>query len=206
MVGEGKSTLAAFLANTIAFFRETRTLLVDCDFRRPRVHEFFGCDRGEGLAEVLDGTASLELCFRTTHISTLKVLTSGNLSKSPVELLNSDRLREVFSEIKFYFDSIIIDSPPVIPVSDTLILSTEADGVLLVVKAGTTSRYVAGRALANLKDAGVNVLGIVLNNMEKVLPYYYDYSYYGYEYYRTTDRKKSVNDPHEDSYAKSSRQ
>lgn len=185
-VGEGKSTFAAFLSATIALFRETRTLLVDCDLRRPRVHELFGCDKGMGLAEILSGQASMEACFKSSHIHNLKVLTSGHLSRSPVELLNSERLREIFSEMKFYFDNIIIDSPPVIPVSDTLFLSPEVDGVVLVVKAGGTPKQVAKRAVDHLREAGVNILGVVVNNMERVLPYYYDYSYYGYQYYTSS--------------------
>jgi len=202
-VAEGKSTLAAFLAATMALFRQTRTLLVDCDLRRPRVHEFFGCNRDRGLAEVLAGEASLEACFKSTHIKSLSILTSGSLRASPVELLNSSRVHEVFAEMKFYFDSIVIDSPPVIPVSDTLFLSPEVDGVLIVVKAGATPRQVVKRAVDNLKDAGVSVLGVVLNNMKSVLPYYYDYSYYGYEYYRGADNGASAVETAEDSFAQS---
>jgi capsular exopolysaccharide synthesis family protein len=193
-VGEGKSSIAAFLATTISLFRETRTVLVDCDLRRPRVHELFGCERDWGMAEVLAGEATLGSCFKETHIANLKIITSGDVTGSPAELLNSLLVRKVFAEIKFYFDSVVIDSPPVIPVSDTLFLSPEVDGVLMVVKAGSTQRPVAKRAVEMLRDAGVNLLGAVINNMDRVLPYYYDYSHYGYEYYKSRDSQESEQD------------
>jgi len=154
-VGEGKSTVAAFLAI-----------------------------REGGISEVLTKGMLLKSCFKSTPLPNLKVLTSGLLDGSPVELFNSNLIKEVFAELKFYFQTIVVDSAPVIPVSDPLILSSEMDGVLLVVEAGKTQKEVAKRAVDLLKEGRVNLMGVVVNNAKKVLPYYYDYRYYGYKYYK----------------------
>ncbi len=183
-VGEGKSTLAAFLSIAISKYRETKTLLVDCDLRRPIQHSLFGLEREGGIAEVLTKGVPLKTCFKSTPLPNLKVLTSGILDGSPVELFNSNLIKEIFSELKFYFQTIVVDCAPVIPVSDPLILSSEMDGVLLVIEAGKTQREVAKRAVDLLREGGVNLIGVVLNNAKKVLPYYYDYKYYGYKYYK----------------------
>ena len=93
------------------------------------------------------------------------------------------RLREIFEELKFYFDFIVVDVPPVIPVSDPVIIAGEVDGTLLVVRAGSTPKDVVKRSLNFLRNAKVNLLGVVLNNLDEVLPYYYSAHYYGYKYY-----------------------
>ena len=183
-VGEGKSTVAAFLAIAISKYRDTKTLLVDCDLRRPIQYSLFGLKREGGISEVLTKGILLKSCFKSTPLPNLKVLTSGLLDGSPVELFNSNLIKEIFAELKFYFQTIVVDSAPVIPVSDPLILSSEMDGVLLVVEAGKTQREVAKRAVDLLKEGGVNLIGVVVNNAKKVLPYYYDYKYYGYKYYK----------------------
>lgn len=183
-VGEGKSTVAAFLAIAVSKYRDTKTLLVDCDLRRPVLHSLFGLEREGGISEVLTKGMLLKSCFKFTPLPNLKVLTSGLLDGSPVELFNSNLIKEIFSELKFYFQAIVVDCAPVIPVSDPLILSPEMDGVLLVVEAGKTQKEVAKRAVDLLKEGGVNLMGVVVNNAKKVLPYYYDYRYYGYKYYK----------------------
>lgn len=190
MMSEGKSTASALLACTIARYRNTKTILVDCDLRRPRVHQLFGIPKEEGVADVLTGTRKLDTCFKRTSIENLRLLTAGSIVDNPTELFNSPRLRDLFSEIKFYFDTVIVDSPPVIPVTDTLILSPEMDGALMVVKAGETHKEVVKRAVDMMRNAGFNILGVIINNQKAVLPYYYDQSYYGYKYYVRDDKKK----------------
>jgi len=187
-VGEGKSIIASFLAITISKYRETHTLLVDCDLRRPKIHRLFGLEQEQGISEVLGGEIPLKSGFKDTPMRNLKVLTSGKQIRSPAKLFNSLRIKEVFAEMKFYFDAIIVDCAPVIPVSDPLILSNEMDGVLLVVRAGKTQREVVKRAADLMRDAGVNILGVILNNMERALPYYYDYKYYGYHYHKKKEK------------------
>jgi capsular exopolysaccharide synthesis family protein len=190
MMSEGKSTASALLACTVARYRNTKTILVDCDLRRPRVHQLFGLPKEEGVADVLNGGRKLDTCFKRTAIENLRLLTAGTEVDNPTELFNSPRLRDLFSEIKFYFDTVIVDSPPVIPVTDTLILSPEMDGALMVVKAGETHKEVVKRAVDMMRNAGFNILGAIVNNQKSVLPYYYDQSYYGYKYYVREDKKR----------------
>jgi len=178
--GEGKSTTAAYLAITVARYRNTRTLLVDGDLRKPKLHELFELSNRPGLSEVLAGVASLKSCFRSTSLDSLKVLTAGSASLFPSESFDSDRMKGVFEEMRFYFDVIIVDGAPVVAVSDPIILGSEVDGVLFVIMAGKTPREVVKRAKDILVDSNVNVVGAVLNNVDEVLPYYYDYRYYGY--------------------------
>ncbi len=182
-ISEGKSTTAALLAATIARYRDTKTIIVDCDLRRPRIHQLFGVAKEDGVADVLMGKKRLDACFKQSPLENLKILTSGGIIDNPTELFNSSRMKDLFSEIKFYFDAIIVDTPPVIPVTDSLILSTEMDGALFVLKAGQTQKAVVNRAVELMKNSGLNILGVIVNNMKGVLPYYYDYKYYGYKYY-----------------------
>lgn len=187
-LGEGRSTAAAYLAIACSRYRNTKTVLVDFDLRRPRVHELFEVRRKRGIAEILSRRAPLKACLKGTRYRNLRIVTSGRDShKNPSGLMNSSHIEQLFAELRFYFDLIIIDAPPVIPVSDPLLLSPELDGALFVVKAGKTQKPVIQRALQLLKDARVETLGIILNNMHHVLPYYYDYSFYHYQYSSETE-------------------
>jgi capsular exopolysaccharide synthesis family protein len=178
--GEGKSTTASYLAITAARYRKTKTLLVDGDLRKPKIHSLFQLRNQPGLSEVLSGASSLKACFKSTSLEGLKILTAGKARLSPSESFDSDRMKDVFEEMRFYFDVIIVDAAPVIAVSDPIILGSEVGGVLLVVMAGKTPREVVKRAKNILADSNVHILGVVLNNADEVLPYYYDYRYYGY--------------------------
>lgn len=182
-MNEGKSTTAALLACTVAKYRNTKTILVDCDLRRPSLHRLFAESRDSGVSDVLRGTRKLDACFKVTTIQNLRLLTAGSAIPNPTELINSQRLRDLFSEIKFYFDTVIVDAPPVIPVTDALILSPEMDGAIMVIKAGETHKEVVRRAVTLMQNAGLNILGTIINNQKGVLPYYYDHNYYGYSNY-----------------------
>lgn len=181
-ISEGKSTAAALLACTVARYRDTKTIIVDCDLRRPRVHTLFGLPKEDGVADVLSGKRSLDACFKPSPIENLQVLTSGGVIDNPTELFNSPRMKDLFSEIKFYFDAVIVDTPPIIPVTDSLILSTEMDGAIMVLKAGETKKQIVNRAVELMRNSGLNILGVIVNNMKGVLPYYYDHKYYRYDY------------------------
>ncbi len=182
VLGEGKSTTAAYLATIICKYQNTNTLLIDCDLRRPAVHKLFNLDKDNGFIEVAQKEKSLKSVLKSTFLPKLKILTSGRLTQNPAEILNVPTLRDLFSEIKFYFDTVIIDCAPTIPVSDPLVLSSEVDGALMVVRAGKTPKETVKRATDLMRDAGMNILGIVLNNVENVLPYYYNYRYDYREY------------------------
>jgi len=182
-MGEGKSTAAALLAIIISKYRNTNTLLIDCDIRRPTIHKIFGLERKSGFVDVVSERNDLKPYLKSTFIPKLKVLTAGELNGNPSEILNMPHLKDLFAEIKFYFDTIIVDSAPAIPVSDPLILSSEMDGALMVVKAGKTPREMVKRATDLLTDAGVNLFGVILNNHSQVLPYYYNQNYSDYYQY-----------------------
>lgn len=178
--GEGKSTIASHLALTVARFKGKRSLIVDADLRRPRLHDVFAVPREPGLLECLEGKMDPLEAVKDTMIENLKVIPAGSRTSSPAHLFEGDILSEIFKKIRFYYDIVIVDSAPVIPVSDPMLISSEVDGVILVLLAGKTPRSVAKRAGDILRDANANIIGVVVNNLSEVLPYYYDYKYYGY--------------------------
>ncbi|MFQ5707206.1 MAG: CpsD/CapB family tyrosine-protein kinase [bacterium] len=182
-LAEGKSTTAAYLAIACSKYRNTRTLLIDLDLRRPKIHDLFGLKKKGGIGDILSQKIPTNFCIKSTQYANLKIVTCGKLRDIPSRLLNSDFLKEMLAELRFYFDLVIIDTPPVIPVSDPLMLSSEIDGCLFVIKAGKTQKPVIQRAIKLLRDAKVEILGVILNNVKHVLPYYYDYKFYRYEYY-----------------------
>ena len=178
--GEGKSTVASHLALTVARFRGKKSLLVDADLRRPKAHQIFDVPKEPGLVECLNGEIDPLEAVKDTPIENLKIIPAGRRVKSPAHLFEGDIMTEIFEKIKFYYDIVIVDSAPVIPVSDPMLISSVLDGVVLVMLAGKTPRNVSLRAKNILLDANANLLGVVVNNMSEVLPYYYDYRYYGY--------------------------
>lgn len=182
-VSEGKSTVAAFLAAASARYRATETLLVDCDLRRPMIHRLYELPNELGVADILASGKSITSVLKSSGIPNLQIITAGIARQSPADLFSSARLHEMFGQIRSYFKIAIIDAPPMIPVSDSLLLSNEAEGILFVFKAGETPKRVAQRAVALLDNNRRKLLGAVINNMKGVLPYYYDHRYYNYQYY-----------------------
>jgi capsular exopolysaccharide synthesis family protein len=182
-VSEGKSTVAAFLAAAGARYHDNETLLVDCDLRRPMVHKLYDLPNEGGVADILAHDKDINTVLKSSAIPNLKVITAGVAKRSPADLFSSARLHEMFDQIRFHFKIVLIDAPPMVPVSDSLLLSNEAEGILFVFKAGETPRRVAQRAVELLDNNRKKLLGAVINNMKGVLPYYYDYRYYNYKYY-----------------------
>jgi capsular exopolysaccharide synthesis family protein len=169
---EGKSTVASYLAMTVARHRRTKTVLVDADLRKSSVHKYHGIPREPGLADCLSGDKNIMDCLYDSPIDSLKIMPAGRYESAPSYLFDSNRIGEVFAELKFYFDMIIVDSPPVIPVSDPVLMVPEVDGVLLAVMAGVTPRELVIRARNVLQDVDANIMGVVVNNHAEVLPYY----------------------------------
>jgi len=190
-VGEGKSTIAALLALTAVQNTVGGVLLVDADLRRPIIHSLFGLKREAGFRELLSGKIDLESALKDSFQPNLKIVTSGSGGESVWQLLEPTKLRGLFDSLRSRFSCLIVDAPPVIPVSDVLSLGSELERVLLVVKAGETPREVVKRATDLLKEAGTQILGVVLNNARQVLPYYYNYSYYHYHHREPTLQKAS---------------
>jgi capsular exopolysaccharide synthesis family protein len=182
-LGEGKSITCSFLAMTAASVSRSKVALIDLDLRRPKIHDYFGIGTCPGIGEVLIGKSNIKNVSRKTSIQDLTIITAGNVTGSPSDIFDQADIPGLLQELIFYFDFIIIDSPPIIPVSDPLLLADQTDGVLLVVKSGSTQREVVNRAINLLSNSGINPLGIVLNDYEEVLPYYYKDHYYGYKYW-----------------------
>jgi capsular exopolysaccharide synthesis family protein len=182
MLAEGKSTVASFLALTAARQKKRKTLLVDCDLRRPTLHYLFDVPRENGIAEVLVIGIKAGDVIKNTSEPFLDIITAGKVVSQPTDIFDSGAIRALLEEVRFNYDLIIVDCAPVLPVSDPMLLAPDMDGVLLVIKAGSTQREVAKRASKLLKTDKTKFLGVVLNNLANILPYYFSDSYYGYDY------------------------
>lgn len=175
----GKSTIAANLAATFAS-EDKRILLVDSDLRKPTVHKTFKVRNNEGLTTLLtDKTTNLEEVIYSTHTEGLYILTSGAIPPNPAELLSSNRMEELKQEMLEYFDMIIFDTPPVLAVTDSQVLSNKVDGVLFVIPQGEANKEEVIKAKDMLEKVQANVLGAVLNRVDKSDDNYY--YYYGEE-------------------------
>jgi polysaccharide biosynthesis transport protein len=178
---EGKTTTAV---NTAIMLAHTgaEVLVVDCDLRRPRLHSYFNVANSRGITNYLSGETDLDALMQTYEtLPNLKVLTSGPVPPNPAELLGSNEMRKLLTELGDRFTHVIIDSPPCISFTDASILSTMVDGVVLVVHSGRSSRAVVRRAKQQLLDVGANLFGVVLNNVKvESQEYYYAGYYAGY--------------------------
>lgn len=167
---EGKTTTAINLALAMSDVPRYRTLLIDSDLRYPTIHNRLGLTQSPGLTEILEGSVGLDSEIMDTEKENLKVITSGNLPSYPVELLESEKLKSFIKKLKSEFDLILVDSPPLIPYSDASVLSSQMDGVLLVVASGKTRREDIQRVHATLQDNQAKVLGVVLNKQRHFVP------------------------------------
>ena len=167
---EGKTTTAVNLALAMSDVPQFRTLLVDSDLRYPTIHNRLGLTQSPGLSEILEARVALDSGMVDTEKENLKIITSGNLSSYPVELLESQRLKDLIELLKSEFDLILVDSPPVIPYSDASVLSSQIDGVLLVVQSGRTRREDVQQTYATLRDNHARLLGVVLNKQKHFVP------------------------------------
>jgi len=181
-VAEGKTTVASFLAITAAVQTEQQTLLIDCDLRKPSVHRLFGLTLSPGLGEITTEKTDIDNMLNKTSLDNLHVLTAGKVLDNPIDYINRGVVNNVIRQLKARFAFIIVDCAPIIPVSDPLLLAPCFDGLLLVIKAGSTDRNVVRRAYDLIEKTSVNIVGVVLNNVSGVLPSYYNLEYYGYEY------------------------
>jgi succinoglycan biosynthesis transport protein ExoP len=182
---EGKTTAAANLAVTLAQLGDS-TVLVDADLRKPGVGRLLNLAGGKyaGLSSYLAGVSSLDL-VSVPHpaIPNLVAIPTGPLPPNPADLLSSHRLVEAIAELRTKFKFIVIDSPPIMAATDAVILSVQADGVLLVVRSGETPKEAFTRTRDLLNSVKSRILGVVLNAVDASAPdYYYSYRYYPYSY------------------------
>ncbi|MDD0809483.1 polysaccharide biosynthesis tyrosine autokinase [Curvibacter sp. RS43] len=178
--GEGKTTFSINLA--LAHAQTKRTLLIDADMRRPAVTK--GLDlapSAKGLSNLVAGTAELDDCLQAVEGSSLSVLGSGPIPPNPLELMLSQKFKSTLDHLATIFDVIVIDSPPVELVSDALVISAHATGVIYVVKAADTPYPLARKGLQRIRRADGDIMGVVLNRFDfaKAERYYGEYSGYG---------------------------
>lgn len=176
---EGKSTVCANLGVVLAQ-ADRRTLILDCDLRRPSVHDIFGLRNVWGLVDVVMGRYEPQEVWQEP-LANLKVVTSGPLPPNPTEFLGSKRFSEFLNRVRREFDYVLLDSPPVGPVSDPSILATQGDGVLLVLDVQNTRKAALRRSKHDLETVGANVIGIVMNNVGASMGGYYGNQIYTYE-------------------------
>ena len=183
---EGKSTVVIAMGITMARFG-SRTLLVDTDMRRPRLHRTFGLDNDKGISTVLLGGDTLDNVIAHTNVPNLDLLPCGPVPPNPSELLRHEILGKLLEQLRERYDTIVLDSPPVVPVADPRILSGMVDGVVLVVKLGHTTMEGLVTVRRELGAVGAPLLGTVLNDLDvRKGGYGYGYAYgYGYGYYGT---------------------
>ncbi len=179
--GEGKTTAAACLAITLAKHYGRKTVLVDADLRKPRVHQLLEVPREPGLSDALERGHLLGSDLKPTALANLFVLPCGTRRDQPTWLLESMPASRVMEELLSQFEHVIIDSAPNVAVPDAILLGGSVDGVVMVLRAGVTPREVVTRGIELQLEETTNVLGLIVNNLARVLPYYYDYKYYRYD-------------------------
>ncbi len=189
--GEGKTTTVVNTAISLAQLGAS-VLVIDADLRRPAVHKTFKLPHTRGLSSYLSGSNSqIEDFIIKLAIPNLSVLTSGPVPPNPAELVSSDRMKDLLSYLCGKYDHIIVDSPPLISVTDPVILSTMVDGSILVVQSGRSTRDLVRRARQELNSVGAKVFGVVLNNVD-VKREGYDEYYYNRYYSSYGDQQKGA--------------
>jgi succinoglycan biosynthesis transport protein ExoP len=183
--GDGKTTSASNLAIAMAQAGQ-RVLLVDADFRRPTMHKIFDIVPEIGLSSVMSGLAPLEKAIYRTEVENLHLLPCGPIPRNPSELLNGQAFADLLEGLERKYDHIVIDSPPVAPVTDARILGALCDETILVLRAEKSTRRLSEHARTSLLSVGANLLGVIVNDVprnRKGYRYYSGYGY-GYRYYR----------------------
>ncbi|MFQ5473093.1 MAG: polysaccharide biosynthesis tyrosine autokinase, partial [Dehalococcoidia bacterium] len=176
--GEGKSTTAVNLAVTLAQGGH-RTVLIDGDLRRPLVHRAFAVMREPGLTDILIGQAQAREAIRPEVLGNLDVLPSGSSPPNPSELLGSDAMHSLIAELRREYDYIVIDTPPILPVTDATVVATTTDATILTVRSGDTEEVPARRAMDQLRRINARIAGAVLNGVNRTRDQ--SYSYYSYQ-------------------------
>jgi tyrosine-protein kinase Etk/Wzc len=177
--GEGKTTTASNLA--VSFAQQgMRVLLVDCDLRRSRLHRMFQLKREPGFSDLVLGYAEEDEVTHATSTTGLYVICSGKLPPNPAEMLGSEEARRKFTKLMEGYDLIVVDTPPLLAASDAAILATIANGVIVVLRAGSTENAAAQQSVEQLNAVGARIVGAVLNDPDTQVPKYG--AYYKYDY------------------------
>lgn len=190
---EGKSLTVANLGITMAQ-SGSHTLIIDCDLRKPRMHKIFHIPGSVGFTDMVAkfGTNGNKITVKRTKIPNLDLIPCGKIPPNPSEMLSSSRVKQLLTALGRKYDKILIDSPPVNVVTDPVILSQIAGGVVIIIKAGETRRDVVRRASEQLASVGSTILGGVLNNVDVERDNYYYYSYYTNYYYQEDEESRET--------------
>jgi polysaccharide biosynthesis transport protein len=181
-MSEGKTTTATNTAIALAQLGSS-VLLIDGDLRKPAVHEVYGVARNTGLSSCLTQNVEIDRAIQSLPGENLRMIAAGPVPPNPAELLSSDKMKSLLAEVSDRFDHIVIDSPPLGSATDSVILSTMVDGVILVVRGGRNSRQAVQRACRALGLVGARIFGVVLNNVDLRREGHDAYYGYGYGYY-----------------------
>lgn len=177
--GEGKSTTATNLAIALAQAGQS-VCLIDADLRRPMIHEYLRLERTAGLTTALIGGADINDLLQPWGDDTLYVLTSGQIPPNPSELLGSEAMKSLLARLEEAFDTVIVDAPPLLPVTDAVVLSQHVGGVAVIVGVQKTRTQELSKSMAALELVNANVLGVVLNRLPVKGPDAYTRGYYSY--------------------------
>ncbi|MHC4570468.1 MAG: CpsD/CapB family tyrosine-protein kinase [Planctomycetota bacterium] len=167
---EGCSTVASNLAKTLAKNSSLKVLIIDANLRRPTLHEAFDVENNIGFSDLVLGDTDVGEAVRKTELPNLSLITAGDFSRNPIEVLESCKLKALIAKLKEEFDYLIFDSAPISTCPDAAILASQVDGVILVIHAGKTRWEVAQNAKDQLERSHANIIGIVLNRRRHVIP------------------------------------
>ena len=187
---EGKTLTSVNLGVVMAQSGQ-RTLLVDTDMRRPRLHKILGTGNEHGVSRLIVGDEDIEAAVKSTDIPNLSLLSCGPIPPNPAELLQTERFAALVRRLAERYDRVIFDSPPVLAVTDAVVLSRLVDGVLVVARAGRTTREAMMRTKGQLGAVNSNLLGVVLNDVDLKNPHYSGYYAYAAKYYGTKSEAKA---------------
>jgi capsular exopolysaccharide synthesis family protein len=169
---DGKSTTAANLAVVLAQ-QGKKVILVDVDLRKPSIHYTFNVSNIHGLTSVLTKMVELERAVTKTSIPNLSILTSGSIPPNPSELLDTKAMEKVIEELKTLYDYVVFDTPPILAVTDSQIMSSKSDGVVMVVASGKTNKDRAKHAVELLEKSRSQIIGVVVNGVDSKESGYY---------------------------------
>ncbi len=188
---EGKTTVSVNLAGSFALTGK-KTLILDCDLRKPRVHSLFNLERYPGLSDYLFSNCTLEEITRKTELENLFVISAGTIPPNPSEILGSAQMKKFMTKLEDIYDIIIIDSPPFLSVTDSEILYNMTDGAILITQSNKTIKQALFTTYTRLTNVNKhNLLGVVLNNFKYKSSYGYYYNYYYYYYHNDQVKKDS---------------
>ncbi len=181
IASEGKST--TLVNNSIVFAKSgEKVLLVDCDLRKPNVNKILKISNDKGISNILVSSAEIKDVININVIENLDVITSGDIPPNPVELLSSDRMAEVISELSENYDYIFIDAPPINVVTDAALISKVCDGVMVVIRQGVVEKKFLVDAVKKLRFVNAKIIGFVINFMPNSKHGYGNYKYGSYKY------------------------